>query len=380
MSLGIYLSLLIGEKVPKPAPASLMDALQNVEVTVSDQSRDGFQLSFSIGRGGADTQEYSLLSNPLIKPFNRVIIMVAFGVVPKVLIDGIITHHQVNPSHEPGKSTFSITGEDLSVMMDLKDKNEEHPDQSAADIVTKIVRTYSQYDLKPEVITPDSMSKPTEIRDRPSQHTSDLAYIRKLAGLYKYVFYVEPTDSPKNNIAYWGPPDRKGRPQKELSFNMGEATNVNSINFQLNPLSQRSLKGKIQDTEKGTPVDVPSELPNSNPPLAAQPVDEIDSANRITKQLRISGVSIQETMTMAQAEAQHSADALTVSGELDSSRYGDVLRARHPVTLRGVGQSYNGLYYVKKVTHSLSKGSYKQSFTLSREGLGTTVTKVDKKA
>jgi len=32
-----------------------------------------------------------------------------------------------------------------------------------------------------------------------------------------------------------------------------------------------------------------------------------------------------------------------------------------------------GLYYVKKVTHTIKAGQYKQKFTLTREGTGSTV-------
>ena len=37
--------------------------------------------------------------------------------------------------------------------------------------------------------------------------------------------------------------------------------------------------------------------------------------------------------------------------------------------MRGAGTSYDGLYYVKSVTHSIGRGSYRQSFTLARNGL-----------
>jgi hypothetical protein len=53
-----------------------------------------------------------------------------------------------------------------------------------------------------------------------------------------------------------------------------------------------------------------------------------------------------------------------------------VLRARQLVGLRGAGYLHDGLYYVKRVTHSLSTGRYTQSFTLTREGVGSTVPEV----
>ena len=40
------------------------------------------------------------------------------------------------------------------------------------------------------------------------------------------------------------------------------------------------------------------------------------------------------------------------------------------VGLRGAGFTYDGLYYVKSVSHAISKGQYKQRFSLTREGTG----------
>ena len=59
--------------------------------------------------------DYRLLLNPLLRPFNRVILtgcsMPAAGI-----IDGIITI-PVSPG-APGTATLTLTGEDVSVMMD----------------------------------------------------------------------------------------------------------------------------------------------------------------------------------------------------------------------------------------------------------------------
>jgi hypothetical protein len=77
------------------------------------------------------------------------------------------------------------------------------------------------------------------------------------------------------------------------------------------------------------------------------------------------------------ARAQGMTDAstdhvLTVTGELDAVRYGDILKARGLVGLRGAGYSHDGLYYIKNVTHAIQRGDYKQRFTLTREGFGST--------
>lgn len=50
-------------------------------------------------------------------------------------------------------------------------------------------------------------------------------------------------------------------------------------------------------------------------------------------------------------------------------RYGHILRARMLVGVRGAGLTYDGMYYVESVTHNIKRGEYKQSFTLSRDGV-----------
>ena len=40
---------------------------------------------------------------------------------------------------------------------------------------------------------------------------------------------------------------------------------------------------------------------------------------------------------------------------------------------RGSGLDHDGLYYVRSVTHQLERGSYTQSFSLSREGTMPTI-------
>jgi len=42
-----------------------------------------------------------------------------------------------------------------------------------------------------------------------------------------------------------------------------------------------------------------------------------------------------------------------------------------------VGPAFDGLYYVKGVTHKIKRGEYKQDFTLTRNGLVSTVSSVN---
>jgi len=369
--LGIHLTLLIGPTVAVPAPPPYMETLQSVEVTHSDSGRSGFQLTFQAGRPGpASLMDYPLLTLPLLKVFNRVILIVSINAIPSVLMDGIITNQQLSPGNQPGSGTLTVTGEDVSVMMDMEEKNVEHPAQPEKVIADKIIKTYSQYGLIAMVIPPVAMDVPQPTERVPAQRGTDLNYLKEMAGRHGYVFYVIPGPAIQTNTAYWGPPVRIGKPQPPLSSNLGAHTNVNSINFQNNGLAPTLVSGQVQDRQTNQVASVQS-LPSTRRPLSSQPALLPNLRTVRTVRFQGSGLNISQSFSRAQAQTDVSTDdTVTVSGELEAIRYGAILQARSLVDLRGVGFTYDGLYYVKSVTHNITRGSYKQSFTLTREGTG----------
>ena len=86
-----------------------------------------------------------------------------------------------------------------------------------------------------------------------------------------------------------------------------------------------------------------------------------------------SGQTATQAMAEAQGETDRVSDIITVDGELDIARYGGLLKARGLVGLRGVGFTYDGLYYVKSVTSKVTRDGFSQKFTATREGTGSTV-------
>src|SRR5215213_4736390 len=279
MPLGINMALFIGPTVPIPAPSSIVDAIQTVEVTNTDEGRDGFQIIFSAGRSSpADILDYPLMTNASIKPFNRLVIMLTLGAIPKVLVDGIITHIQLNPSNEPGESTLTVTGEDVSVMMDMEEKSKTFPSQPDNIIVLRILAEYTaRYGIIPNVIPPPSVDVPL-ITDRiPSQHGTDLSYIMGLARLHAYSFYIEPQTLGVNK-AYWGPPNLAGIPQRALSVNMGPETNINSINFRYNALKPSTVEGRFQDRMTNLIMPVMT-FASTRPPISSQPAWLLNKPN-----------------------------------------------------------------------------------------------------
>ncbi|HTD87212.1 MAG TPA: hypothetical protein VK850_11600, partial [Candidatus Binatia bacterium] len=125
----------------------------------------------------------------------------------------------------------------------------------------------------------------------------------------------------------------------------------------------------IQNPQTKVPIPIPiPDITPLNPPLGLIPPmpKNIEPITDTAKYSPIRGAMI------GLAKAAKSADGVTANGSLDVLRYGRVLKARKLVGVRGAGAAFDGLYYVKSVTHNIKRGEYKQSFTLSRNGLLST--------
>lgn len=358
---GVRLMLLVGPTIPLPASYDVVTALSQVTVTNDAAQGDGFQMTFTLGK---DTiVDYGLLQSGLVDPFTRVVIAVVLGVVPEVLIDGVITHHQIAPSNDPGKSTLTVTGKDVSAMLDLEEKDDQYPNQPDFLIFTRLIANYALYGLIPEP-TPTT-DLPIEVQRIPRQHETDLRFIQRMAQRNGFVFYVAPVTIGVNT-AYFGPETRVSVPQPALTMNMGDATNVSSLHFSYDALAPVGTKGSFIEPITKIAIPIPP-LPSLKlPPLAASPAP----ARRTTLLRESANQNPAQAAITAAATVTNAPDAVTGEGTVDTVRYGNVLRARKLVGVRGVGYSYDGNYYVTRVTHTLSRGSYTQQFSLSREGTG----------
>jgi len=360
-NLGIRMILLIGATVPRPAPPEVMSAITRVQVTNSDESGDGFQMTLTMGKG--KIPDYTLLKGGSLNLFNRVIIGVFLGLMPEVLIDGVITNHQIAPSNEPGMSTLTVMGKDISQMMDLEEANDRYPNQPDSAIVARLLGNYAQYGLIPKLTTTTEIPIETDRITR--QYETDLRCIRRLAERNGFVFYVEPVTIGVNK-AYWGPKTRAGMLQPALSMNMGGMTNVKSLTFTEDCLAAASVKSSFIESFTRTVIPLPAVPPLRVPPLASMPTP----SRRVTLLRDTANQGAAATAREMMSAVTNQPDTVTGDGEVATIHYGHVLRARRLVGLRGAGISYDGHYYVTSVSHRISRGEYNQNFSISREGTG----------
>jgi hypothetical protein len=365
--LGIHLNMLIGPgPIALPASYKLLEALQEVEVKHTDEGRSGFKLVFRAGRGGAaDFAEDSLLNDPQLKVRSRVVLTALFGVVPTVISDGIITNLQISPGDNGAPTTVEAVGEDLSVLMDLNEKSQEHPAQPAYLIINKLIAEYAMYGLIPTVTLPPSTDVPNPVERVPVQRETDLDHINRIKPA-DYIFAIKPGPLPLTNIAYCGPRIQISIPQRALSVNMAQATNCSGLSFNYDSTAATTVSGPVQDRTTGATVTATSTVSTEIPTSTSSP----DARATLLRETQ--GMTAAQAFAFAQSQSDRTSHALTVEGELDALAYGGALLARGLVGLRGAGMRHDGLYYVKEVTHKIKPGEYSQKFKLSRQGTGTT--------
>lgn len=363
---------MIGPVVPVPVSKGIIDALTNVQVRTAAGEPSGFQLTFAFS--GKSPLNTLLLLLGQVGPFIRTIIVVTVNGTPHVLMDGVIGQHQVTPNVETGQSTLTVTGSDLTGIMGLVDfTGIPYPAMPAEARIALIIAKYAVFGMIPMVIPSVFMDVPIPVDRIPSHQGTDLEYINNLAREVGYVFYVEPGPVPGTNIAYWGPEIKVGVPQPALNVNMDAHNNVESLNFSFNGASKVMPIVYIQNQETRVPIPIPiPDISPFNPPLGLIP----SIPTRFRMMRNTANLNPIQAIALGLAEASRTSDAVTGTGSLDVLRYGRVLKARGLVGVRGVGQAFNGLYFVKSVTHKIQRGEYKQDFTLTRNGLVSTVPKV----
>lgn len=369
---GIRLTLMIGPAVPVPAPQLVLDALTSIQVN-SGRDRSGFQLTFSVGKNSPllTTMLPAGYLDPII---TRVIIVITLKGVPNVIMDGLVTRQDLQPSNDPGQSTLTITGEDLSVAMDLVQIILPYPAMPDYATINLALAKYAFLGIVPLVVPPFIFEVKTPTKGWDTQTQTDLDYIRSAASSSGYVFYVEPGPLPGQSIAYFGPDIRIPIPQSALSVNMDAHTNVDSLSFSLDGLQKQMEIVTVLDPITGK-IPIPVPIPEINifkPPLGARPTPPA----KVVYDSESASLTLTKALKQAVARGIQSSSAITASGSLDVLRYGKILRSRLLVGVRGAGTAYDGLYYVDSVTHNIKNGEYKQNFNVSRDGLISLAQKV----
>lgn len=365
----VRIQLYAGPAVPLPAPQVVIDSLKEVSVqTGSGDSQSGFELVFDVPKTSPLTTLF-LLSGGASIPILRIVIAVTVGGVTEVLMDGVMTHHEIQTNGP--SSTLRVKGKDLTAVMDYFELDGlPYPAMPPALRVLASLARYAALGVIPLVIPSIIEDIPLPTKKIPRHQGTDYAYIKKLAKDVGYTFYIDPGPTPGVSRAYWGPEIRLGQPQPSLNGGLdGAHDNVTALSFSFDKEKKEMPIVMIQEPYSKAPIPIPiPDITPLNPPLGVIPplppkltwlkdTAKLNPAAAIMKGIAYAG--------------QHS-DSVFGTGSLDVVRYGRVLRSRQLVGVRGAGDPFNGLYYVTDVTHQIKRGEYTQSFKLARNALLST--------
>jgi hypothetical protein len=369
MSSQVRLQLFMGPGVPIPAPREVIDAVQEVKVeSGSGETQSGFELTFRLSNR-SPLHTLFLLSGGSSFPIFRVVIAVTVGGETTVLMDGVMTHHEVNSDGGP-TPTMVVKGKDLTALMDIVPLDIPYPAMPPALRVLVAVAKYAAFGVIPLVIPSVLEDIPIPIERIPRHQGTDYAYVKALAQEAGYVFYIDPGPVPLMSKAYWGPEIRVGSAQPALSLALdGPHANVKNLNFRFDKERKEFPVVFIQEPASKAPIPIPiPDITPLNPPLGLVPplppkikfLKDTAKLNPLAAAMR------------GLAYASRHSDSVFGNGSLDVARYGHVLKSRQLVGVRGVGEAFDGLHYVTSVNSTLKRGEFTQSFSLARNALLST--------
>jgi len=297
-----------------------------------------------------------------------------------VLSDGVIGRVDVGASGHVGASTLTISGSDVSQMMDLIDLSGlPMPAMPTIARVYFILARYAVYGVIPIAFPRVLDVPPNPVEEIPGQQGTDYAYLSQLADEAGYVFFVEPQEIGVNT-AYWGPEIRLGAPQSPLRVGLGPSSNVDQLSVSYDGI--RKTLYAVWINEPISHVSFPLPLPDVNPlsppqgliPVPPRAFRQLGHASRATssdddRRDATAKSDIPGAIVRGLARASQTSNVVSATGTLDARRYGGILRARQLVNVQGASIDFDGQYFVRSVTTTLKRGALTQSFALERNAL-----------
>jgi hypothetical protein len=368
----IKISLHMGA-VPVPVPDFVIEALSSVRIELgSGNAQSGFELTFDVP---LNSKIYALFLGVGAVgaggvPFMRVVLVVTINGRSDSVIDGVATDVEAQPT-DGGNAQLVIKGKDLTALMDVLDMTATpFPAMPPSTRVLLILAKYAAFGVVPQVIPSLVDDPPLPTEQIPQQKGTDYQYIQSLAEDAGYVFYLEPGPTPGLSRAYWGPEIRVGLPQPALTTGMDALSNVEQLSFHFDREAKSLPIVFFHEPQSHLSIGLPiPDITPMNPPLGLVPpippkLEHLTDTGHLSP-----GLAMMKGLAYV---AQHS-DSVFGTGTLDVAKYGRTLKSRGLVGVRGAGLAYDGLYYVKNVSHDIQRGSYKQSFQLARNGLFPTL-------
>ncbi|MEV6871432.1 hypothetical protein [Amycolatopsis sp. NPDC051128] len=338
--------------------ADVYPDLVRLEIELDDDLAGMFRMTVALRLNPDGSWTY--LDDERFVPWQRVVVTAGLADETRPLLTGFITH--LRPQFAVGleQSVLEVWGMDASVLMDRVDKLKDWPNKKDSDIATEAFRAYG---LTPQVS--DTAVVHNEEVSTIIQRETDIQLLRRLALRNGYEVFVD------GDTGYFRPPGLDDTPQPVLAVQFGAETNVNWFTLEVDALAPADVAMSGVDHVTGEVLDVNAESAGETA-LGAKPADSY-----LPPGTDPGLVHIGQTATTGSAEMTSLCQGLrdrgewfvTGEGEVAANQYGSILTPRATVTIKGIGETHSGVYYVTHVTHTFSTAGYLQAFRVKRNAL-----------
>ncbi|MDD5319211.1 MAG: contractile injection system protein, VgrG/Pvc8 family [Methylococcales bacterium] len=338
--------------------SDLYPDLISLEVELDDELAGMFRLNLALlpEQDGSWTP----LDDERLRVWKKVVITAGVESDTQELISGYITHAKPVFDPDPTQCVLEIWGMDSSILMDREDKLKDWPNKKDSDIASEI---FNHYGFTPEV--EDTEVIHDEAVSTVIQRETDIQFLKRLALINGYECYVEGT------TGFFRSPQLDATPQPVLAVHFGNETNVNRFSIKVNAMTPTKVAMFQIDRINKEILDASAEMSRQ------EALGATDSAGLLATGMEPGLVIIGQTVTTGSQEMTALCQGLfhegewfvTGEGEIAANQYGHVLKPRSTVTIKGIGETYSGIYYITHVTHSFTAEGYTQYFRVKRNAL-----------
>lgn len=329
-----------------------------LEVELDDRLANMFRLRLPLILQQDGTWTY--VDDERFMAWKSVAISAGFESGMEDLISGYITHVRPWFDPDPTQCFLEIWGMDESVLMDREEKLKDWPNKKDSDIASEI---FGLYGFSAEV--EDTGVVHDESVSTIIQRETDMQFLNRLASRNGFECYVE------GGTAYFCKPRLDDTPQPVLACHFGAETNLNRFSIEVNGLTPANVAMFQVDRLNKEVLDSAAES-SQQTALGSTDYSALLAAGMDPPKtyVAMNAVTGKPEMDALCQGFFHKAEwFVSAEGEIAGNIYGHALKARSTVTIKGVGETYSGVYYVSHVTHSFTPDGYFQYFKVKRNAL-----------
>jgi hypothetical protein len=344
--------------LPNGFPDPGMPIPDSVQVVEGLHQPSSFTLNYQFTSQDGD---FPLLSDSHLEPEAEIAVMVMVDMVPKFLVHGPVTRHEIAMENGGSGSTLAVIGGDKSVAMDREDKAKVWNNVTDSLAVAAVLADYS---LVPDVSMTSTLH--TEFTRSLVQRETDLRFVRRLARRNGFWFWIT-TEAPGVNLGHFKRVSPGGSPDAKLAINAATST-IDRVTIDVDAERPASATLKqIKVSDKSVMDGSVDRSPLTG--LASQALADIVKEKR-TAQAHLAIAADDTGDLKARAEAMLIDHGWFVAARVVArlSVLKQLVRAHTVVQLNGLGTRHSGSYVVSKVVHDITPADHVMTIDLIRNG------------